>query len=153
VVLADFNGDGVLDAATANYTSGGVSVLLGNGDGTFGTRTDYPTGSNPWDVAAGDLNGDGRADLVVANYSSGTLSLLLGNGQGGFTLATNLVVGANPRSVALGDLNSDGRLDIVALNPATTPCKCCWVWGAAVLPRRPTSPPAAPMPIKWNWPT
>src|SRR5437879_6529689 len=60
VAIGDLNGDGKPDLATANGGSNTVSVLLGNGDGSFGVRTDYGTGSNPYSVAIGDLNGDGK---------------------------------------------------------------------------------------------
>src|SRR5438034_2131071 len=59
--LGDFNGDGKADLAAAS--TGGVGVLLGNGDGTFKSAVNYSASFNPWAVATGDLNGDGRTDL------------------------------------------------------------------------------------------
>ena len=71
----------------ANYGSSTVSVLPGNGDGTFGTQVTYPTGSNPYDVVAVDLNGDGKLDLATANYGSGNdVSVLLNQGVKGAAL-------------------------------------------------------------------
>src|SRR5438105_4093410 len=67
VALADFNGDGKIDLAVANSGTSTVSVLLGNGTGTFGAKTDFTTGSGPRSVAAADLNGDGKLDLVLAD--------------------------------------------------------------------------------------
>src|SRR5207302_2677704 len=67
VVLADVNTDGKLDLAVANETSNTVSVLLGNGDGTFAARQDFATGSEPLSLALADVNGDGKPDLAVAN--------------------------------------------------------------------------------------
>jgi hypothetical protein len=67
-------------AVTSNVTSSTaskVSVLLGNGDGTFGTPFDFDTGPTPYFVIAKDFNGDGKLDLAVANYSSGTVTILL----------------------------------------------------------------------------
>src|SRR5437773_2015232 len=91
VAAGDFNRDGVLDLATANYGSNNVSVLLGNGDGTFQPAQSFPTaGMNPVTVAVGDFNGDGRPDLAVTNGANttsgavpGNLAVLLGNGDGG----------------------------------------------------------------------
>ena len=83
IVLGDFNGDGQLDLATANFGSSGgsggdVSVLLGNGNGTFGTAVNYSAGINPFFAAVGDFNGDGRTDLAVVDINSGVASVLLG---------------------------------------------------------------------------
>ena len=82
MAIGDLNGDGKPDLATANYSSNTVSVLLGNGDRTFGARTDFATAGGPYSVAIGDLNGDGKPDLATANYGSNTVSVLLGNGDG-----------------------------------------------------------------------
>ena len=66
--MGDFNGDGKLDLAVANYNSATVSILLGTGTGSFGAKTDFGTGSIPSSVAVGDFNGDGKLDLAVANH-------------------------------------------------------------------------------------
>ena len=115
VAIGDLNGDGKPDLVVANYNSSTVSVLLGNGDGTFGPKTDYGTGSYPQSVAIGDLNGDGKPDLVTANYNynSGTVSVLLGNGDGTFGPRTDYATGFDPHSVAIGDLSGDGKPDLV----------------------------------------
>ena len=70
LVAGDFNGDGRTDLAVANSGSNDVSVLLGNGDGTFQNQVTYAVGSYPDALVAGDFNGDGRTDLAVANYGS-----------------------------------------------------------------------------------
>jgi hypothetical protein len=120
VAVADVNGDGLLDLAVANniFGSGTVSVLLGNGDGTFAAARSFAAGSRPYSVAVGDVNGDGLLDLAVANYvSSGTVSVLLGNGDGTFrTTHISYVAGGSPSSVAVGDFNGDGWLDAVTAN-------------------------------------
>src|SRR2546428_593683 len=67
LAVGDLNGDGKPDLAAASYGSDVVSVLFGNGDGTFGARTDFRTGSGPYSVAIGDLDGDGKPDLAVAD--------------------------------------------------------------------------------------
>jgi hypothetical protein len=118
VAVADLNGDGMLDLVVATNGStdtdnNTVSILLGNGDGTFRAHVDYDTGSsNPSSVAVGDFNGDGKLDLVVADLFSTDVRLLLGNGDGTFGTAASYAAGAGPSSVAVGDFNDDGRLDI-----------------------------------------
>ena len=87
-----------------------VSVLLGNGDGTFQAHVEYPTGRWPESVVVGDFRGDGKLDLVVSNSGDNNLSVLLGNGDGTFQPAVNYSVG--PGSVAVGDFNRDGKLDL-----------------------------------------
>ncbi len=116
VAVGDFNGDGKPDLAVANYGDGTVSVLLGNGDGTFQAAVSYGAGSGPASVAVGDFNGDGKADLVVANSTDGTVSVLLGNGDGTFQAAVNYGAGSGPASVAVGDFNGDGKADLVVGN-------------------------------------
>ncbi len=91
-------------------------MLLGNGDGTFGPPTSYPTGINPASVVVGDFNGDTNPDLAVANKRPGTVSILLGNGDGTFGAATNFPVSTRPDSVAIGDLNGDGKPDLAVAN-------------------------------------
>src|ERR1039457_5744228 len=113
IAVGDFNGDGKLDlVVTNNLSSGGtVSVLLGNGDGTFQAPRTYGVGASPYGAAVGDFNGDGKLDLAVTNYgSSGSVSVLLGNGDGTFLPALNSAAGTDLLSVAAGDFSGDGIL-------------------------------------------
>jgi hypothetical protein len=92
VAAGDFNGDGAPDLAGANYSSGSVSVLLGNGDGSFRPRVDYADNSFPESVAVGDFDGGGKQDFAVANLDGssgypGTAVVLWGNGDGSFLVA------------------------------------------------------------------
>jgi len=122
VVAADFNGDGALDLVTGNTgtNSSGVSILLGNGDGSFSEKTDYLVGALPKAIATGDVNSDGNIDLVVGNVGFGSFlnqaSILLGNGDGTFSLGDNLELGGgfDVSSVLLEDLDSDSDLDLIA---------------------------------------
>ena len=120
VAVGDFNGDGKADLAVANLYGNNVSVLLGNGDGTFQAATNYNVGTAPFSVAAGDFNGDGKLDLAVANSGSsparGNVSVLLGRGDGTFQAAVNYNAGISPRAVAVGDFNGDGKADLVVAN-------------------------------------
>jgi hypothetical protein len=112
VTVGDFNGDGkpdivVSEAKLANY----ISVLLNNGNGTFGTAQKYTVGGNPAAVATGDLTGGGHVDIVTAN-TNGTVSVLPGLGNGTFGAAQNYAIAGPASSVAVGDFNNDGHLDI-----------------------------------------
>ena len=77
--MADLNHDGVPDVVTVNHTANSVSVLYGNGDGTFTAHVDYATGGGPFWVALGDFKGDGYGDIAVTNENDGTVSVLIGN--------------------------------------------------------------------------
>jgi hypothetical protein len=91
-------------------------VLLGNGDGTFGVKTDFATGDRPLFVTLGDVNGDGILDIITANSNSNDASVLLGNGNGTFAAKTDFGTGTDPYSLTLGDVNGDGILDIITAN-------------------------------------
>src|SRR6202022_4300079 len=84
VAVAEFNGDGWLDLALANWGTNDISVLMGNGDGTFQIARTFAVGSLPFSIAVGDFNGDGFPDLAVANSGSNSASVLLNNGDGTF---------------------------------------------------------------------
>jgi hypothetical protein len=119
VAIGDLNGDGKRDLVTVNCGSNTVSVLLGNGDGTFGLKSDFGTGNWPQSVAIGDLNGDGKPDLVTGGAA--VVSVLLGNGDGTFRLKTDCQTSMiSPGSVAIGDLDGDGKPDLVATNARGT---------------------------------
>ena len=115
VVIGDFNQDGIPDLAVTSF-SGAVSVLIGNGDGTFRGHVDYPTGAGARGVVTGDFNGDGKLDLAIANQTSNTVSILLGNGDGTFQGHVDYPAGAGPFSLATGDFDEDGALDLVVVN-------------------------------------
>jgi hypothetical protein len=118
VVAGDFNNDGKLDLAIANSVDGTVSILLGNGDGTFTAGATFVTGTSPSSLAVGDFNGDGFPDLVVTNFADGTVSVFLGSGAGSFTTPPSppFTAGNGPVSVVTGDFNGDGFLDIAVAN-------------------------------------
>ncbi len=123
MTASDFNVDGKVDLAVVNQTTGDVSILLGNGDGTFAEANGSPiaVGKLPVRIAAGDLNGDARPDLAVLNQSDNSVSVLLNNGDATFTAAPNspLATGQTPSGITIADFNQDGRLDIAVTNPST----------------------------------
>jgi hypothetical protein len=118
IATADFNLDGKLDLVVANSGANTVSILLGNGDGTFAPKADYPTGSQPMAVAVGDFNGDGVPDLAVVNQADDTVSILLGSGGGIFASQAVYAAGNGPLAVIAVDLNGDGSLDLAVANLA-----------------------------------
>lgn len=115
VAVGDFNRDGKPDLAVANLGNNDVSILLGDGDGTFHPAVNYSLGSGspePAAVAVGDFNGDGKPDLVVSDAGNGNFSILLGNGNGTFQSPVSYS-GGGGYSLAVGDFNGDGKLDLV----------------------------------------
>jgi hypothetical protein len=121
VKAGDFNGDAVLDLATANGLIAGqgdytVSVLLGNANGTFQPARNSTLGSTPnnLNLVVGDFNGDGFDDLVTANVDDEfEVTVLISDGNGTFEAPNRIDVGpVQDASVAVGDFNGDGKLDL-----------------------------------------
>jgi len=119
VAIGDVNRDGRPDLITVEAGDQAVSVLLGNGDGTFRPQARLVAGDAPESMAIGDINGDGKPDLITANKVSGDVSVLLGDGDGTFQPQARFAVGSSPQSVAIGDVNGDGRPDLVTANAAS----------------------------------
>jgi hypothetical protein len=110
---ADFNGDGETDLCVANYDGGVVSILAGNGDGTFGPQQTIEVGANPVGIAAFDVDGDGDIDVVNANEDTSDVSVARNNGSGLFGSASFFEAGSSgERGLAAADMNRDGILDL-----------------------------------------
>ena len=126
-IAADLNGDGTLDLAGAGANA--VSVMLGNGDGTFRAKTDFPIGTQTQAVAAGDFDSDGKVDLMVTlDDPQFSLALLTGTGTGSFNAPTFFpnTSGFDSPAIVATDLNGDGRLDLVVMHSIacfTAPCR------------------------------
>jgi hypothetical protein len=114
LVAGDFNGDGLLDIAAS--TGATISILLGNGNGTFKVSSFSTTAKFVGTLVSGDFNGDGKLDLAFPDPSTNLLHLLLGNGDGTFTEVSTTEVGADPVCAAVGDFNGDGKLDLAVVN-------------------------------------
>ncbi len=114
-VSGDFNGDGILDLASTNGNS--ISVLLGNGDGTFTQKGGQPTSAQTnVDLITADFNGDGILDLAVID-STNVVSIWLGNGDGTFKAPVDST--GRGDGVAAADFNHDGRMDLAVTNSST----------------------------------
>jgi hypothetical protein len=124
VAVADFNGDGIPDLVVTNFLAfangSTVSVLLGNGDGTFQPAVNYQVAGNPFAVVVGDFTGDGNVDIATASSGTNTVSVLLGAGDGTFHAETRYLVGAGPEGIAAADFNNDRALDLATANFASS---------------------------------
>ncbi len=118
ITVADFNGDGKPDLATANSGSDDVTILIGNGTGGFAPSAGSPAGagSSPSAVVMADFNHDGRPDLAVANNVGDSVTVLLGDGSGSFVQppGSPFGTGSGPYPLAAADFNLDGSPDLAA---------------------------------------
>jgi Ca2+-binding RTX toxin-like protein len=117
VKVGFLNADAIPDLVVASTGCNSVSVLLGHGDGTFGSATSFAAGITPDALATADVNLDGKLDVVAPNSSTAGATVLLGSGDGTLTaLATPVFTrgsGIGFTEVAAGDLNGDGKPDLV----------------------------------------
>ena len=121
VTSADFNGDSERDLAVANLGSDNVSVLLGNGNGTFGSAQNYAAGDGPQGIVSADFNKDGHEDLAVTNdppelVFPDKVSVLLGNGDGTFGPPQSFLALDGPDHLTSADYNGDGNADLATSN-------------------------------------
>jgi FG-GAP-like repeat/Domain of unknown function (DUF4214) len=132
LVAADFNHDGKLDLAATNIyapmlaTGNDVSVLFGNGDGTFQPAMSYAAGVSPVSLVARDLNGDGSLDLAVTHGDGNTIGVLMGNADGTFRAVKSYQAGKLPAALVTSDLDGDGLLDLAVTN------RECFICGGRV---------------------
>jgi hypothetical protein len=113
VTTADFDQDGITDLITTNIGNNSLSILFGNGDGTFKEQVSLDVAREPRALALDDYNGDGRMDLAVACSGSDQIAIFLGLASGRFGTGHRYSVHRTPVSVASGDFNGDQRPDLV----------------------------------------
>jgi len=130
VITTEFTTSGHADLATTNFTANTVSILLGNGDGTFVAHKDTDVGEGPTALVAAEFNSDGKTDLAVTNQTDNTVSILLGNGDGTFAAPTTLALpgpnspirrgpGAAPAAIAAGVFTTSGNVDLAVVDSGT----------------------------------
>ena len=126
--VGDFNGDTRQDLAVTSSSPNpaAVSILLGDGTGSFTGPTSLAAGSGLTSLVVSDFNGDSNRDLAVANMNNqavGTVLILLGDGTGSFSGPTSFPAGSFPLSVASGDFNGDSHSDLAVANECVDgPC-------------------------------
>ncbi|MBP9095459.1 MAG: T9SS type A sorting domain-containing protein [Ignavibacteria bacterium] len=126
ITIADFNGDGKDDFATANGISFNVTVFFnttptGAGTPTFSTPTIYSSMGICWGITSADFNGDGKPDLAVTEINLDSVSVLLNSTTPGASAPTfyplrNFSIGAFSYRITSGDVNGDGKPDLITAN-------------------------------------
>ncbi|HEV7966251.1 MAG TPA: FG-GAP-like repeat-containing protein [Candidatus Acidoferrales bacterium] len=133
VAIADFNMDGHPDLAVANQSDGTISILLGNGDGTFVAETTPCTlpscialpavtttggtiNASPSAITTGDFNNDGNMDIAVTDEANSRVMILLGDGDGTFQKPVSYTTGGNPVALVAQDFDGDGQPDLAVVN-------------------------------------
>jgi hypothetical protein len=112
LAVADFDGDGLLDAAVSRNVTGAISVLRNTGGGKLAPMVDVPVGAAPNYLRTADFDGDGLGDLVVSNGLSDSITVLIG-GKAGTFRAYDVPAGPRPTALLTRDLNRDGFADIL----------------------------------------
>lgn len=113
ITTADLNHDSFTDLVTTNISSNTLSILLGNGDGTFKEQVQLHVCKEPRALAIGQFNQDEHADLVLACSGGDEIAVLLGHGNGKFEEGSHYPVHRTPVALATDDINYDGHADLI----------------------------------------
>ncbi|MFZ2726866.1 MAG: DUF4347 domain-containing protein [Methylococcaceae bacterium] len=117
LISTDFNNDGKLDLVTTNYNDNNISLLTGNGDGSFSATTFTPVAlsNNPSTIVSGDFNGDNKTDFAIV-CDSINLEICLGDGSTNFPVSSTISLGDVASSIITVDVNGDTKLDLITTN-------------------------------------
>ncbi|MFY8127671.1 MAG: FG-GAP-like repeat-containing protein, partial [Chitinophagaceae bacterium] len=130
--VADFDGDSKPDIAVANYSSNTISIFRNTAtsgtinSGSFASKVDFATATNPQSIAAADISGDEKVDIVVTNYNSNSVSVFQNTATSGsittgsFNAKVDFTTGTNPSSIAIGDIDGDGKQDLAISNAGSS---------------------------------
>ena len=116
VNVADMNGDGNLDLLVANNNTSSITLLTGDGKGSFSKPVNLSVGRTPVAVLAGDFNRDGKSDFVSSNLDGHTVSVVFGKGNGKFLDVSPIADNAGPVQMVSADFNHDGITDLATVN-------------------------------------
>jgi hypothetical protein len=150
--VADFNNDGFPDiyASVDSVSCACISVLLGNGDGTFRSPINTQLPAPTYVAAAGHFTSSGNMDMVAAQTTGGSdsIQMLLGNGDGTFRLGASYSTSSSPNDMAIADFNNDQNMDVAVDLPLSGEITIFLGNGDGILQQRSMIPASFPVVIQ-----